>query len=341
MQISVLYGWYNYQIELLTSGLINRTWKVTIGTDAFVLQQINTNIFVNPATIDKNLQLLKTYLSQQNPSYLFVAPIAGIDGKTLYAIDNQTYRAFNYIAETNTVTVVTSPKQAYQAAKQFGKFTHLLNGFDARKLQPSLPNFHNLPLRYQQFLQALQIGNQQRITACAAMVDAIKNKVSIVEKYEAFIANPAAKQRVTHHDTKISNVLFDANEEAVCVIDLDTVMPGYFISDVGDMIRTYACPVSEDEPDTSKIIIRTDVLKAIQLGYYSYMKPSLTDFEKQHFFFAGEVLIYMQALRFFTDYLQNDIYYPIKYPEHNLVRTSNQMQLLEMLQSELQKNDYQ
>jgi Ser/Thr protein kinase RdoA (MazF antagonist) len=137
------------------------------------------------------------------------------------------------------------------------------------------------------------------------------------------------KRRVTHHDTKISNVLFDKEDKGLCVIDLDTVMPGYFISDVGDMLRTYLCPVSEEENDFSKIEVRDEFYKAIINGYKEEMKNELTDKENKYFFYAGKFMIYMQALRFLTDHINDDAYYGAKYEGQNFVRASNQMVLLE------------
>jgi Ser/Thr protein kinase RdoA (MazF antagonist) len=154
-----------------------------------------------------------------------------------------------------------------------------------------------------------------------------------VVEYDRIKSNPAFKLRVTHHDTKISNVLFDANDNGLCVIDLDTVMPGYFISDVGDMLRTYLSPVSEEEADLSKIDIREDYFEAILKGYLSEMKDELSTEELSHFLYAGKFMIFMQATRFLTDYLLNDIYYGAKYEDHNLVRANNQIALLKSLLS--------
>lgn len=330
--LAAKYGWHNYQMTPIESGLINHTYKVVTPQGKFVLQQLNTNVFKQPLAVDANMQLLKSQLATSQPDYLFVAPIAGIDGSSLYQVNDQYFRAFYFIEGSHTVATVTTPEQAYEAAKAFATFTAVCNTIDTTALQKTLPNFHNLPLRYQQFEAAINTANSERLTACKTLIEALQAQQTIVTKYEAFIAHPDAIKRVTHHDTKISNVLFNDANEAICVIDLDTVMPGYFISDVGDMIRTYVCPVSEEESDLSKIVVRKAYLQAIQTGYYSHMQQHLTDFEQAHFFFAGEVLIYMQALRFCTDYLQNDVYYPIKYPHHNLVRANNQMQLLLALQ---------
>ena len=145
--------------------------------------------------------------------------------------------------------------------------------------------------------------------------------------------NSAFKKRVTHHDTKISNVLFDAQDKGLCVIDLDTVMPGYFISDAGDMMRTYLSPAGEEETDYSKIDVRENYFDAIVQGYLSEMKDELSAEEKKYFVYAGKFMIYMQALRFITDYLNNDIYYGASYELHNLNRATNQLTLLNILTS--------
>ena len=145
------------------------------------------------------------------------------------------------------------PAQAFEAAKAFGQFTRLLSHFTVEKLQTTLPDFHNLSLRYKQFSEALKNGNKIRLQQSHDLIKFIKENKNIVETYENILHNPAFKLRVTHHDTKISNVLFNEKDKGLCIIDLDTVMPGYFISDVGDMIRTYLSPVSEEEKDFSKI----------------------------------------------------------------------------------------
>src|SRR5690606_24912784 len=137
--------------------------------------------------------------------------------------------------------------------------------------------------------------------------------------------------RVTHHDTKISNVLFDKDGKGICVIDLDTVMPGYFISDVGDMIRTYVSPANEEERDFDKIRVRDDVMDALTEGYLEFMGDELTATEKKHTRYSGMFMTYMQALRFLTDYLNDDVYYGARYDGHNRVRAMNQVRLLSEL----------
>jgi Ser/Thr protein kinase RdoA (MazF antagonist) len=334
-RIAAMYCLTAFEVAPLQSGLINTTYKITTEQGDFILQQINTQIFKCPEAIDNNLKKIKDYLQTVCVNYLFVAPIPSINGKTLIHLENRFYRVFKYIPKTHTKTVVQNAYQAYEAAKQFAQFTFMLKGFDTTKLQTTLPDFHNLTFRYQQFKTILKEGNKNRINNCADLIKKIEHAYTICETYDAFIVNTAAQKRVTHHDTKISNVLFNEDNTAVCVIDLDTVMPGYFLSDVGDMIRTYVCPVSEEESDLAKIEIRTEILQAIKDGYLFYMNNELTDFEKQHFFFAGEMMIYMQALRFITDYFNNDTYYSIHYSQQNLVRATNQMHLLDALQKQL------
>jgi Ser/Thr protein kinase RdoA (MazF antagonist) len=235
------------------------------------------------------------------------------------------------VQQSHTIDVATNPAQAFEAAKQFGAFTKKLSGFNTAQLKITLPDFHNLSLRYQQFEKALISGNEERITASSKEIALLQKHKTIADDFEKIKLDTDFKIRVTHHDTKISNVLFDEKDKGLCVIDLDTVMPGYFISDVGDMMRTYLSPVSEEESDFTKIEIRKEYLEAIINGYLSEMNDELTGKEKQAFLYAGKFMIYMQALRFLTDHLNNDVYYGAKYEGHNFVRGKNQLVLLEKL----------
>ena len=314
------------------TGLINHSWKVNYEGNDYILQRINDNVFKQPADITSNIGLLAAYLKQHHPDYFFVAPVKTTDGKEMVHLKDEGYfRMFPFVTGSHSKDVLESPAEAYEAAAQFGKFTKLLGGIPIDELKIPIPDFHNLSLRYQQFLTAQKKGNPARIKETEELTIEILNHAEIVTKFVSIISNDNFKQRVTHHDTKISNVLFDKNNKGLCVIDLDTVMPGYFISDVGDMMRTYLSPVSEEEKDFSKIIIREEFYEAIVNGYYNEMKEVLTETEKHHFFYAGTFMIYMQAIRFLTDYLNDDRYYGSKYPGHNLVRAGNQAMLLQRL----------
>ncbi|MFM6925696.1 MAG: phosphotransferase enzyme family protein [Ferruginibacter sp.] len=314
------------------SGLINATWKIAdeLGTPKYILQKINQQVFKHPDDIAFNIRLIDNYLKTHFSDYLFVSPVVTTRGEELVHADDSFYRMFPFIAGSHTIDVVEKPQQAYEAAKQFGRFTKFLSGFNASALKITLPDFHNLTLRYQQFESALEKGNPQRIAESKDLVATIKQNKRIVDEFE--LHKEKFKLRVTHHDTKISNVLFDEKEQGFCVIDLDTVMPGYFISDVGDMMRTYLCPVSEEEKNFSKVIIRKEFYDAIVDGYLSEMGVELTEIEKQYFNYAGEFMIYMQAIRFLTDHLNEDTYYGAKYEGHNFVRAGNQVTLLQKLQ---------
>ncbi len=314
------------------SGLINRTWKLTTPQQCYILQKLNEAVFTNPAAVAGNHRLLAGFLAGHHPDYLFVAPVPATNGQDLvYFEGDGWYRLLPFVSGSHTIDAVKTPQQAFEAARQFARFTRLLSGLDARRLKTTIPAFHDLHLRYQQFLYSLQTASPARLQAAAAPIEWAKSQAGIVETYKAIRANPAFRLRVTHHDTKISNVLFDEKERGLCVIDLDTVMPGYFISDVGDMMRTYLSPVSEEEQDFSRIEVREEYYRAVLEGYYSEMKDELTAQEKSHFFYAGTFLIYMQALRFLTDFLNNDRYYGAAYKEHNVNRAVNQFVLLDRL----------
>ena len=313
------------------SGLINHTWKLKSSKGDFILQTINQNVFPFPEMIDQNIEAVGDFLSLNYPSYFFVHPIKKSDSKSMFYFDHKYYRLFPYVIGSHAKTVVENASEAFEAAKQFGIFTKLLSEFETNKLQNTLPDFHNLALRYHQFEEALISGDAYRIADSRQIIQQLIDNRGIVKTYQSILTNPDFKMRVTHHDTKISNVLFDENNKGICVIDLDTLMPGFFISDVGDMMRTYLCPVSEEEKDFDKINIRSEIYRAIVRGYADAMGDELSATEIQYFFYAAQFMIYMQALRFLTDHLNSDRYYGAKYEGQNFVRAANQMKLLEKL----------
>ncbi|MBP6430597.1 MAG: aminoglycoside phosphotransferase family protein [Ferruginibacter sp.] len=326
LEILKQYNITEFSAQPLGNGLINSTWLITTVDKKFVLQKINSNVFKTPTDIAFNIDLVSNYLQEHYPDYLFTTPIKAISNDAMIKHGNDYYRLFTYIENSHTINVVTDAQQAFEAAKQFGKFTKKLKGFNATSLKTTLPNFHNLQFRFEQFLEAMQHGNEERKKETEELINYLLQQKNIIDEFEERKSDFII--RVTHHDTKISNVLFDEQHKGLCVIDLDTLMPGYFISDVGDMFRTYLSPVNEEETDFTKIEIRPQFYKAIVDGYLSEMEEELTSTEKLSFAFAGKYIIYMQALRFLTDYLNNDIYYGCKYPTHNLVRAGNQIELL-------------
>jgi Ser/Thr protein kinase RdoA (MazF antagonist) len=327
---------YGYATEDISSqqfgtGHINSTYLITIrgGQERLILQSINQNVFTQPMIIAENVRLVGEYLKVHYPSYLFVGSIPTIEGDEMALVEGVYWRLTTYIANSVAYETLSDPQQAYEAAEQFGRLSKLLDGFETSSLKPSIPGFHDLNLRYDQFKEALENAEPELKSKSAPQIEQALSHNFIVDYFNSYKNSPGFPDRVMHHDTKISNMLFDKDSnEGICVIDLDTLMPGKFISDLGDMMRTYLCAYSENEPDTDKIFIRQEYFEAIIKGYLKEMGSILTKTEKDLILFSGKYLIYMQALRFLADYLNGSVYYPVAYPEQNLVRTINQFKLL-------------
>lgn len=331
-QVLDRFGLTGARTEPYGSGLINRTWKVHAGGSHYILQKINDRVFREPRDIAYNIRLIADYLQKHHPSYRFVAPVLTPEGDDLVLIREEGwFRLMPFVEGSLTYEVAETPGQAYEAARQFGRFTQRLSGFEGAALKITLPRFHDLGLRYQQFLASVAGGNETRKAASKELIAGLLENRDIVDQYHRMLLDPRFRIRVTHHDTKISNVLFDEEGKGICVIDLDTVMPGHFISDVGDMMRTYLSPVSEEEKEVDLIVPRKGFYEAVVEGYGSEMKEELTEAERGSFLFAGAFMTYMQALRFLTDYLNGDPYYGARYEGHNLVRARNQWVLLQRL----------
>jgi Ser/Thr protein kinase RdoA (MazF antagonist) len=320
-----------FQAKLIGSGLIHQTWKLSSGNKAYVLQQINHHVFKNPYELAENIQCIKLYLQKNAPDYFFAAPLETSTGSLIAEMDGAYYRLVPFVNGSVTIHTVTTPKQAYEAAAQFAKFTHRLKSFDSTQLEITIPQFHDLSYRYQQLMTALDAGNSERIKQAGELLAMVGENLSILHQYQSIRQNKNFRLRVTHHDTKISNVLFNSDDKGLCVIDLDTVMPGWFISDVGDMMRTYLSPINEEGANFEDIEVRTDIYKAIVEGYCSEMKNELSSEELRSFVYSGKFMIYMQAIRFLTDYLNNDAYYGASYELHNYKRAKNQLTLLQRL----------
>lgn len=324
----------NIKLQQIGSGHINRTYLLTNLLDGkrYVLQNINAHVFTNPMAIANNIKYVADYLKIHFPDYLFPAPIATVNDEPMVHHGEEYWRLMPYVPNTVALDTLSEPKQAYEAAKQFGKLSRLLNHFDSSQLQFTIPGFHDLELRYAQFTQALELATTPLKQSCEKEIELALSLRYILDYFNSYKNNPDFHNRVMHHDTKISNVLLDAQTfNGVCVIDLDTLMPGKFISDLGDMMRTYLCAFSENEPDLNKINIRLPYFSAMIEGYLSEMSNILTAVEKELILFSGKYIIYMQALRFLTDYLNGNIYYPVKYATQNLDRAKNQFKLLHEL----------
>ncbi|WP_316831279.1 aminoglycoside phosphotransferase family protein [Pedobacter aquatilis] len=330
------YGYTKENITLtqIGTGLINRTYLLSPLSEnkKYILQNINTSVFKNPQAIANNLKAIADYLSKTYPEYLFIKPVPTINGSEMAFVKNEYWRVLPYIPKTVSLDVLTEPQQAYEAAKQFGKLSRLLNNFDATILEATIPGFHDLSLRFDQFTQALNETSEELNVLAKAQIDTALEYKYLLDYFKSYSHRADFPERVMHHDTKISNVLLDAETfKGICVIDLDTIMPGKFISDLGDMMRTYLCAFTENETDLEKIKIRLPYFEAMIKGYLMEMKDTLTSTEKELILFSGKYIIYMQALRFLADFLNGNSYYPISYSTQNLDRTKNQFKLLQEL----------
>lgn len=319
--------------EEFGSGLINNTWKIAVGENSFILQRINTAVFHHPEDIAYNIQLIGDYLQLHHPDYFFVRPLPAKSGEVLVKTPDGYFRLMPFVRNSHTIDTVGEPSLAYEAARQFGRFSRLVGGVDSKRVRVTIPGFHDLSLRFTQFQEAVKKAHPDRVREAREWITEAQQGEEIVAQFARLKKDPRFRMRIMHHDTKISNVLFDVENRGLCVIDLDTVMPGYFISDLGDMMRTYLSPVSEEEADLNKILVRKEIFDAIVEGYGEEMGSELTVLEKSLFTFAGQFMIYMQALRFLADFLLGDIYYGAKYPGHNLVRAKNQLTLLSRLEA--------
>lgn len=331
------FGFYAPFFEVLTDGLIHKTYKVTVNNKSAILQQVNTHVFKDPEQVDNNYQLISNYLIKSH-SLKIPTALKTTEGKNTW-IDREGFcwRAFEYIENTYTESLPAKPEKIFSAAKCYGEFTRALSGLDNNQLKPAIPAFHDLTNRYNQLKLAVEKANPQRLLVSKELLKKIEQQKHLVNFYKSFKGNPDFKLRVMHHDTKLSNILFDrTTQQAVCPIDLDTTMAGYFFSDVGDMIRSMVSTHDENERSDS-VTINGKIYQAILSGYQAGIGDSFTQAENTRIHHTGLMMLYMQGIRFLTDYLSNDVYYRIDYPEQNFNRALNQLTVLEKLEDFLKK----
>ena len=319
------------------TGHINDTFKVEIqqggGVTPYLLQRLNHNVFRQPEAVMRNIHLVAEHLSRQDYPLEILAPLPTLTGDFLHRDESGNFwRVFPFFEKTITFEQVETPGQAFEAARAFGAFAKALDGMDASQLQPTIPGFHDGVKRLAYFKEVLKKAIPERLAEARAEVAEVLQNQLIFNK----IANLGLPLRAIHHDTKINNLLFDAQTlKVVCVIDLDTVMPGVILSDFGDMMRTFTSAASEDEADISKVEMRMPVFQALSEGFLSEMGNLLTSAERDNLNEGGRWLTLMQVVRFLADYLEGDVYYKTKYPSHNLVRTRNQLALFRSMTAQL------
>lgn len=336
IKAAVLFGQGIPTLEILGTGLIHQTYKVNYTDDRpVVLQCINQATFSRPENIINNYRFVQNHLVNKSDEVQVAELLLTRHGKHFWIDgDNNFWRATKFIENSFTLPIPSNPTQVYSVAKCFAEFTRSLSDLKAENFDIIIPDFHNLSFRYHQFEQAIAKAHSSRLLKATHVISELRDRKPLVTLYEEIIKNETDfPTRVMHHDCKISNILFDKKtEKAICPVDLDTVMPGKFFSDIGDMIRTMACTVDENSTAWEKVNIDPPYLEALVKGYKDGMLGELTEKENSLLYKAGEILMYMQALRFVTDFLNNDIYYKTAYPEQNLNRALNQLLLLERME---------
>jgi thiamine kinase-like enzyme len=322
------------------NGLINQTFLLkdrlpaagagqARGND-WILQQVNTSVFKRPELIAYNNYLAAEHLRSHHPEYRFMRGRRTIDGKDLFTDPELgAWRVFPYFQNTVSYDGAVSPAQAFSAAQQFGRLTRKLEGVYVQAFKEVIPGFHDLVARFAAFRNAVEAARPEQRALAKEVIAYYLDRSSIVDEFKAMVADPEVRTRITHNDTKLNNVLFDKDtDEAVCVIDLDTLMPGKTLFDLGDMIRTFISPTAEDDPDPAKAVVNEEVYAQLVAGYVSEMAPLLSRHERERVHWSGRMLLYEQGIRFLTDFLQDDVYYRTTRVEQNLDRAKNQMHLL-------------
>ncbi|HEY4414748.1 MAG TPA: aminoglycoside phosphotransferase family protein [Verrucomicrobiae bacterium] len=328
------------------SGHINDTYCVVFnqaGTRVrYIFQRINHNIFKNPVALMENVQRVTTHLEkksagQPDASRRLLTLIPARDGAAYHRDgEGNLWRVYLFIEQARTFDAVESVAQAFQAAQAFGQFQKLLADLPAPRLHDTIPDFHHTPKRFAALEQAIQADVANRAVLAKAEIDFALRHRAICR----VLLDAKLPERVTHNDTKFNNVMLDdATGEGICVIDLDTVMPGLALYDFGDMVRTTTSPAKEDELDLTKVAMQFPMFEALVRGYLSSAGEFLTPAEKKFLPFSGKLITFEIGLRFLTDFLMGDQYFKVHRNGHNLDRCRTQFKLVESIaQHEEQMN---
>lgn len=329
-------------IERFGSGHINDTFRLNMEGEgiSYLLQRINHNIFPNVEGLMHNIDLvtthLKSVLKQEvvdvNRHTLSIIPTK--EGEKFFKDANGNYwRVFILLEGTKSYDIVETTRQAYSGGQAFGKFQKQLSTLDATQLVEILPNFHNIDFRLSNLRKAIADNKAGRLGEVKDILDYIFEREDRMRRIIVMAQKGDLPLRITHNDTKFNNVLLDKDDNVQCVIDLDTVMPGYIAYDFGDAIRTIINSAAEDEKDVDKVVLNIPLFQAYTEGYFSEAKDFLTEKEIESLWYGVLLLPYMQAVRFLTDYIDGDLYYKVHYDNHNLVRTNTQLKLVKELES--------
>lgn len=324
----------NLNISPYGDGHINETY-VADSSPKYILQKINTSIFTNPQKLMENIDAVTTYLRDiitkngGDPDRETLTVIKTKDGRLFYeASDGGCYRVYKFIENTISLNLPENPEQFESSAKAFGHFQNQLAEFDASTLYETIPDFHNTIKRTENLKNAMNeniAGRKDEVTDVFEGYAVFESDCHIITKD---LQSGAIPTRVTHNDTKLNNVLFDKDTgKGLCVIDLDTVMPGSLLFDYGDSLRFGASTAVEDEADLEKVWFDLDYFESYTKGFLSELGDKITKREVELLPLSALTLTYECGIRFLTDYLNGDTYFRIHYPEQNLVRAKNQLKL--------------
>lgn len=320
------------------SGHINDTFLISVegnpAVSSFILQRINKYVFGDPAALMGNISRVTEHL--RNKSARCLALIPTLDGKHFCNTpDDEFWRMYEFVPGAVAYDEVLNTRQAKDAAAMFGEFQELLDDLSGPRLNETIPNFHNTPVRYGHFHEAVRDDAYDRARHCRKEIDQALAWEDEAGTLVSLLEQGEIPERITHNDTKLNNLLFDkASGEPICVIDLDTVMPGLALYDFGDMVRTSTSPTAEDTTDLSSIGLRLPYYEALVEGYVSATLGFLTDLEIEHLSISGKIITIETGLRFLTDFLCGDTYFGAQKPAQNLDRSRTQFTLATSIESQ-------
>lgn len=325
-------------------GHINDTYLVLVGRNGgetrFILQRINQYVFRDPESLMENIRRITEHLrSKITGSRSCLSLVPANDGSYFFLDEEAGYwRAYQFIEGASSYDEVANTTQAREAAAMFGRFQRLLGDLPGPRLHETIPNFHNTPARFWQFHEVLERDAHDRARHCAAEIDCALAYEEAAGALQALQDAGEIPERIAHNDTKLNNVMFDEHsDKAICVIDLDTVMPGSVLYDFGDLVRTAATPTMEDETDLSAVRMRMDYYEALVEGYLSTAMGFLTETEVGNLSMAGKVITIETGVRFLTDYLSGDEYFRIHRAGQNLDRCRTQFALAASIDGQFDK----
>lgn len=331
-------------IKPLGKGHINDSYKVDAGDNAYVLQRINHSIFKNVHELQNNILRVTMHIRQK----LMDAKVEDVDrkvltlvptkeGKLYFQDENGDYwRMMDFIKDSKSFEEI-NPELAHRAGLAFGEFQKMLADLPNGPLFETIPNFHNIESRLAAFRDSVRANKVGRVLEVNELIKEIEARSDEMCKAEQLHREGKLVKRTNHCDTKVNNILFDNDGNVLCVVDLDTVMPGYVLSDFGDFIRTGANKGAEDDPNLENVELDLDIFEAYTKGYLENAASFLTEVEIENLAFGAKLLTYMQTVRFLTDYIDGDTYYKINYGNHNLIRTNAQFKFLLSLEEHFDK----